>query len=101
MNKKYQREGFVIPDFIQEDIDALHKGMNDPNCGYVDCLIEELAATINSAASHGDITDDDADWLFKVYLHRNEFENEHMIEENSKTIDLSSDTEKKTKTFER
>ena len=65
-----KREGFIIPDFIQKDIDALQAGLNDPNCFHVDCLVEELAATINSAATNGDISDDDADWLFRVYLHR-------------------------------
>lgn len=59
-----------IPDYIQQDIDNLQKGLADSNCSYVDCLVEELAATINSAASHGDISDEVADWLFFTFLHR-------------------------------
>lgn len=61
---------FYIPDYVQRDIDALQAGLGDPNCSYVDCLIEEFAATVNSAASAGDISDEAADWLFWKYLHR-------------------------------
>lgn len=59
-----------LPDYVKKDIDALQAGIADTNCSYVDCLVEELAATINSAASAGDISDEVADWLFWKYLHR-------------------------------
>ena len=63
-------DDIYVPDYVQKDIDALQAGLADPNCSYVDCLVEELAATINTAASSGDISDEVADWLFWKYLRR-------------------------------
>ena len=55
-----------LPDYVKKDIDALQAGIADTNCSYVDCLVEELAATINSAASAGDISDEVA-WERDLY----------------------------------
>ena len=58
----------IIPDYIQADIDALEAGRADPNCNYVDCLLNELQGTINSSAVNGDISDELADYLWGVYI---------------------------------
>ena len=56
------------PDFIQEDIDALEAARKDANCYHVDCLLNELQGTINSAAADGIITEEFADYLWGVYI---------------------------------
>jgi hypothetical protein len=58
----------IISDEIQADIDALEAGLADPNCTCVDCLLNELQGTINSFAINGDISDELADYLWRVYI---------------------------------
>lgn len=56
-----------IPDFLQKSINDCIRGESE-QCGYLDCLYDDLYGSINSAQWGGDITKEQADYLRKKYL---------------------------------
>ena len=58
-----------LPPYLEHDLKAYKEGKNS---NLWDCLISELIGSINSAAVDGDITEEQADYLFKEYVYREE-----------------------------
>ncbi len=57
-----------LPKYLEEDLKSLKEGIknNDKN---LDCLINELQGSINSAFIDGDITEEQCDYLYKKYIY--------------------------------
>ena len=60
-----------LPKYLEEDLEKLKEGMKN-NVSYLDCLINELQGSINSAFVDGDITEEQCDYLFKKYVRMEE-----------------------------
>ena len=60
-----------LPKYLEEDLKKLKEGMKN-NVSYLDCLINELQGSINSAFVDGDITEEQCDYLFKKYVRMEE-----------------------------
>lgn len=56
-----------LPPFLQHDIDALLEGKRKQVL-YVDCLLDEVYGSINSAYYDGSISKEQADYLRQKYL---------------------------------
>jgi hypothetical protein len=56
-----------LPIYLQKDIDALKKGMAE-NSRHLDCLVDEVDGSINSAYWDQTITEEQANYLRKKYL---------------------------------
>ena len=63
--KKYWESN--LPPFLQHDIDALLEGKKKQVL-YVDCLLDEVYGSINSAYYDGSISKEQADYLCQKYL---------------------------------
>lgn len=66
--KKYEVFEKTLPYYLKHDIEELVKNENNPECGHIDCLYDELYGSINSAMWDNEITRDEADYLRKKYL---------------------------------
>ena len=56
-----------LPKYLEEDIKNLKKGLKE-KVSYIDCLINEVQGSINSAWVDGDITEEQCDYLYKKYV---------------------------------
>ena len=56
-----------LPKYLEEDLAKLKEGMKN-NVSYLDCLINELQGSVNSAFIDGDITEEQCDYLYKKYI---------------------------------
>jgi hypothetical protein len=56
-----------LPKYLEEDLKKLKEGIQN-NVSYIDCLIDELQGSINSAYVDGDITEEQCDYLYKKYI---------------------------------
>ena len=56
-----------MPSYLKRDLDNLKEGIKN-NVGYIDCLIDELQGSVNSAFTDGDITEEQCDYLYKKYI---------------------------------
>ena len=56
-----------LPKYLEEDLKRLKEGQ-EKNASYLDCLINELQGSINSAWVDGDITEEQCDYLYKKYI---------------------------------
>lgn len=56
-----------LPKYLEDDLNRLKKGLAE-NVSYLDCLINELQGSINSAWTDGDITEEQCDYLYKKYI---------------------------------
>lgn len=65
MDKSYLEQH--LPHYLQKDIDALKKGINE-NSMHLDCLLDEVYGSINSAYWDQTITEEQATYLRKKYL---------------------------------
>lgn len=70
INMEYNEEILekCLPQYLEEDLKKLKEGIksNDKN---LDCLINELQGSINSAFVDGDITEEQCDYLYKKYIY--------------------------------
>lgn len=57
-----------LPKYLEDDLIRLKEGIKN-NVSYLDCLINELQGSINSAFVDGDITEAQCDYLFKKYVY--------------------------------
>lgn len=57
-----------LPKYLEEDLKRLKEGIKN-NVKYLDCLINELQGSINSAFVDGDITERQCDYLYKKYVY--------------------------------
>lgn len=56
-----------LPSYLARDLQNLKEGMAK-QVSYLDCLINELQGSINSAFVDGDITEEQCDYLYKKYI---------------------------------
>lgn len=65
MKKEYLEK--CLPNYLENDLKNLKEGIKK-KVSYVDCLINELQGSINSAFVDGDITEEQCDYLYKYYI---------------------------------
>ena len=63
--EKYLEED--LPIYLKKDIENLKKGIKE-NVLYVDCLINEVQGSVNSAWVDGAITEEQCDFIYKKYI---------------------------------
>lgn len=56
-----------LPIYLEEDLKNLKEGIKN-NVSYLDCLINELQGSVNSAFIDGDISEKQCDYLYKKYI---------------------------------
>ena len=56
-----------LPSYLERDLQNLKDGIKN-NVSYIDCLINEVQGSINSAWTDGDITEEQCDYLYKKYV---------------------------------
>ena len=56
-----------LPPYLENDIKNLKEGLKN-NVSYIDCLINEVQGSVNSAWVDGDITEEQCDYLYKKYI---------------------------------
>ena len=70
-NKQIERQEKILekclPKYLEEDLKKLKEGIKK-NVSYLDCLINELQGSVNSAFVDGDITEKQCDYLYKKYI---------------------------------
>ena len=70
-NKQIERQEKILekclPKYLEEDLKKLKEGIKK-NVSYLDCLINELQGSVNSAFVDGDITEEQCDYLYKKYI---------------------------------
>lgn len=57
-----------LPKYLEEDIKRLKEGRKNKST-LLDCLINEVQGSINSAYVDGDITEEQCDYLYKKYVY--------------------------------
>ena len=57
-----------LPKYLEDDIKRLKEGIKN-NVSYVDCLINEVQGSANSACVDGDITEEQCDYIYKKYIY--------------------------------
>ena len=75
MNEVYKR---IIDDnnyndtlYLENDIIALKEGIKN-DVGYIDCLINEVQGSVNSAWVDGRITEEQCDHIYRRYIRMEE-----------------------------
>ena len=61
-----------LPGYLERDLENLKKGKKD-KVSYIDCLLNELQGSINSAYTDGDISEEQCDYLYEKYLRKGDF----------------------------
>ena len=56
-----------LPPYLENDIIALKEGIKN-NVGYIDCLINEVQGSVNSAWVDGRITEEQCDHIYRRYI---------------------------------
>ena len=70
MDEKYNSDILekCIPKYLEEDLKRLKKGIKN-KVSYLDCLINELQGSVNSAFVDGDITEEQCDYFYRKYIY--------------------------------
>lgn len=69
MTKEERFEKFM-PKYLKHDIDEYMKHKDDPTCTVIDCLLDEIYGSINSAYWDDEISEEQADYLRNKYYYR-------------------------------
>ena len=56
-----------LPSYVEKDLENLKEGIAN-KVSYIDCLINELQGSVNSAYVDGDITEEQCDYLYEKYI---------------------------------
>ena len=56
-----------LPKYLEEDLKRLKEGIKNKS-KHLDCLINELQGSVNSAWVDGDITEEQCDYLYTKYI---------------------------------
>lgn len=56
-----------LPSYLENDLKNLKEGLKN-NVTYLDCLIDELQGSVNSAFVDGEITEEQCDYLYQRYI---------------------------------
>ena len=67
--EKYSMYRKCIPSYLKHDIDEYLKYKDDKTCHYIDCLLDEIYGSINSALYSDEITDEQANYLRDLYFY--------------------------------
>lgn len=57
-----------LPKYLADDLEKLKDGIKN-RVKYIDCLINELQGSVNSAFVDGDITEEQCDYFYKKYIY--------------------------------
>ena len=57
-----------LPIYLEEDLKKLKEGIKN-KVSYLDCLINELQGSVNSAFVDGDITEEQCDYFYRKYIY--------------------------------
>ena len=66
-NKKIFEKG--LPIYLERDLNNLKEGVKN-KVSYLDCLIDELQGSINSAFVDKEISEEQCDYLYDTYIRR-------------------------------
>lgn len=69
MDNKLEMYERCIPEYLKHDIEEYLKHKDDKKCTYIDCLIDEIYGSINSALYSYEITDEQARYLRDKYCY--------------------------------
>ena len=58
-----------LPKYLEYDLNRLKEGIKK-KVSYLDCLINELQGSVNSAFVDGDISEEQCDYFYKKYICR-------------------------------
>ena len=69
MKKIYREELLEIglPSYLENDLRNLKEGIKN-KVSYIDCLLNELQGSVNSAFVDGDISEEQCDYLYEKYI---------------------------------
>ena len=56
-----------LPKYLEYDLNRLKEGIKK-KVSYLDCLINELQGSVNSAFVDGDISEEQCDYFYKKYI---------------------------------
>ena len=56
-----------LPTYLENDIKNLKEGIKN-KVSYIDCLINEVQGSVNSAYVDGNISEEQCDYLYKKYI---------------------------------
>jgi len=56
-----------LPEFVERDLKNLKEGIKN-KVSYLDCLVNELQGSVNSAFVNGAISEEQCDYLYKKYI---------------------------------
>lgn len=62
-----------IPEYLKHDIEEFLKYKDDDKCLFIDCLINEIYGSINSAFYSEEITEEQADYLRDKYCYNKDW----------------------------
>ena len=57
-----------LPKYLENDLKNLKEGVKN-KVSYLDCLIDELQGSVNSAWVDGDITEEQCDYFYRKYIY--------------------------------
>ena len=57
-----------LPKYLENDIKNLKEGLKN-NVSYIDCLINEVQGSTNSAFVDGDISEEQCDYIYEKYIY--------------------------------
>ncbi|MBR2289297.1 MAG: low molecular weight phosphotyrosine protein phosphatase [Clostridia bacterium] len=58
-----------LPRYLERDLQNLKEGLKN-KVSYIDCLINELQGSVNSAYVDGDISEEQCDYLYEKYIRK-------------------------------
>ena len=67
---KEERFEKYMPQYLKHDIEEYIKNKDNPKCTVIDCLLDEIYGSINSALWDGEITEEQANYLRDKYYYR-------------------------------
>ena len=57
-----------LPEYLGNDLIKLKEALKKDKCSILDCLVNELQGSVNSAFVDGDITEEQCDYLYDKYI---------------------------------
>ncbi len=57
-----------LPEYLENDLIKLKEALKKDKCSILDCLVNELQGSVNSAFVDGDITEEQCDYLYDKYI---------------------------------
>lgn len=69
MEKPYNEEILekCLPEYLEKDLQNLKEGIKN-KVSYLDCLVNELQGSVNSAYVDGEISEEQCDYLYEKYI---------------------------------